>query len=75
MKDSREATMLIQGILVWLMLAFGCATIWICSAAFVYFLQNSETTLPSRFGWAAAAATIIVGAVVGAAKLHRARRG
>ena len=75
MKDSREATMLIQGILVWLVLAFGCATIWICSAAFVYFLQNNEPELSSRFGWAAAAATIIVGAVVGAAKLHRARRG
>lgn len=75
MKDSREAKMLIQGILVWLMLAFGCAAIWVCSAIFVYFLQNNETAPPSRLGLAAATATQTVAALVGAFKMYMARYG
>lgn len=75
MNDSRETTMLIQGILMWLMLAFGCAAIWFCSLAIVYFLQNNETESTFRFGWAVTAATLIVAAFVGSMKLFRTRHG
>lgn len=75
MKGSQEATTLVQGIIIWLMLAFGCATIWLCSMAVVYHLQNEKTAMLFRFVWAATAATVIVVALVGSAKLYRARRG
>lgn len=75
MKGSQEATTLVQGILIWLMLAFGCAAIWICSLAVVYLLQSAETVPPLRFAWAALAATATVAALVGSAKLYRARHG
>lgn len=74
MKESREATRLIQGILIWLMLAFGCGAVWLAAAVVIYFAQIEEIASPYRFVLAAAA-TVIVGAFVGSTKLFRARRG
>lgn len=76
MKDCKETKMFLQGITVWLIFAFGFAAIWLCSLALVYFMQNEKVASPLlRFGWAATAASVIVGAFFGAAKLYRARRG
>ena len=73
--ESQEAKTFIQVILIRLMFAFGCAAIWLCSAAIFYYLQSEETAPSSRVAWAATAATMIVAAFVGAAKLYRARHG
>lgn len=63
MRESKEATMLAQGILMWLLFACGLFTVWVVSAAVAYFVQPAGVPPISRLFWAAISAAVFSGGI------------
>jgi hypothetical protein len=75
MRENRETKMLLQGILMWLLLAFASSVAWLLCAAVVYFAQPAEVSLGYRLFGAATGATVAVSAFFALARLTGTRRG
>ena len=59
-EPSREERMLVQGILIWFLLAAGIVSVWLACVAVLYFIQHEELSFWYRLLGSKALATMLV---------------
>lgn len=63
MKESREATIFAQAILVWLMFAFGLLIFWLVCGATACFMLSDGILSSYHLFWTVVSATILTGGI------------